>query len=429
MFSPARLGAFLQRLLRLALATILLLMALSVVVEVVTRLDAETPMLQDRGFWVAIPLNLLPAIVLSVLVFWLAGRYVQALYKLDSVMEGVRFILRSRFGMSSFGPWIKVEKGTITKGEDSIVATTGGPGNVIVYNDSAVVLEKDGRLTRVEGSGYVKLEPFERIFGIIDLRPKRWVVTVEAMTKDGIPISWDAEIHYQIVDNGQEPSEDAPYPFSKDAVFRAAINNYEFVGRDAKQDWEARIVVGRAMGSLRTILSRYYLNDLVGLTEQDARDARRLVQAELDGALRNAVTSLGAKLLAVKLDNFQVRDEITQQWIDAWRAGWHHWSTTTLAEGEAEQIRAYETAKAEAQMSLLVTIGKALEGVSHLDAVLPHMILNRLFSVLDRSSYTASSRIFYPNQAIDALNKMRSLIDDGKEKPPRLLPGEPAQEA
>jgi len=429
MFSPSLLFGFLQRFLRLALATIIVLLALSVVIEVAGRLGAETSLLLDWTLWVAIPLNLLPALVISVLVFWLAGRYVQALYELDSVKEGVSFLMRIRFGQSSFGPLARVEKGMITKGQDGILNKTGGPGHLTVFNDSAVVLERAGRLTRVEGPGYVKLEPFERVFGMVDLRPKRWVLTVEAMTKDGIPISWDAEIHYQIADNGQEPSEESPYPVSEEAVFQAAINKSEFVGKATKMDWEARIMIGNTEGSLRSILARKWLNQLVGLTEQDAQDARREVQAELDATLRRSVSGLGAKILAVKLANLTVEDEITQQWIDAWRTRWQRRSTERLARDEAEHIYAQEMAKAEAQMSLLVKVGQALEGVSHQEAVVPHVILNRLFSVLDRASFSASSRIFFPNQAMEALDKMRGLIGGNEPPVQRLLPGELDQEA
>ncbi len=428
MFSPSRLLAFLKRFLRLALAGILVLLLLSVLAEVLTRLDALPSIWLDWTFWVAIPLNLLPAIVVSGLIFWLAGRYVQALYKLDSVKDGVGFLLRSRFGQSGFGPWMRVEKGTVTQNKECVLSSTGGPGHLIVYHDSAIVLEQAGRLTRIEGPGYVKLESFERIFGIVDLRPKRWVRTVNAMTKDGIPISWDAEIHYQVADNGQEPSEQSPFPLSKDAVFRAAIHNFAFVGKDIKMDWEARIIIGNTEGSLRTILARKYLNQIVGLTEQDAQDARREVQEELETVLHESVPPLGAKILAVKLANLQVQDEITQQWIEAWRARWQRWSTERIARGEAARIYALETAKAEAQMSLLVKMGKALEGLTQRDVVVPHIILNRLFSVLDGASFSASSRIFFPNQAMEALEKMRRIVQDGDPQAMQLLPGDPDQE-
>ncbi len=411
MFNPLRILRFLCRFFLDFIVVILVICNLAVLTEVLTHLDELPVLLFTPAFWLAVGLNMLPAVSVTLIIFWLAGHFLRAVYGLSSRREGVSFLTRSRFGQASFRPWMKIAEGKIALHADSILTRTGGPGNLITYNDSAVVLEQGGRLTKVEGPGYPRLDRFEKIYDIVDLRPKRWVYTVSAMTKEGIPITWDAEVHYQIADGGQTPTDKVPYPVSKEDVFRAATGWWRReAGRVQDLDWEGRLVIGDTEGTLRSILARRPLDQLIGLTEADERAAREAIQEELERELRKAVyPKLGAKILQVKLDNFKVDDAVTQQWIQAWKARWQSWSGIQLAQGEAARIYLQETTKAEAQMRLLVSISRAFQDLDF-KAVTPSIILMRLFSALDRAHLPAVARVFVPGQALDALEKVKRLV-------------------
>jgi hypothetical protein len=263
----------------------------------------------------------------------------------------------------------------------------------------------------VEGAGFPKIDPFEKIYAVLDLRPKRWLYTVSAMTKEGIPIKWDAEVHYQIASGGKKSKEQDPFPLSKTEVFRAATSQWVFAqGGVEMMDWEGRVIISDTEGKLRSILARRPLDRLIGLTEKDAQAARESVQTELEEGLRQSAPKVGAQILRVKLSNLQVDDTVTQQWIQAWKAWWESWSEGVLAQGEASRIYLYETAKAEAQMQLIAKIIQALQQRTADRRITPQIVLMRLFSTLDRAAFAASSRIFFPNQALDALDKMQSLL-------------------
>ena len=412
MFNPVKMLGFGWRILRLALPFLLGLLLLSVLTEWLTYTGNADSLWLAPAFWVQVAVNLIPGVVLGLLVFWLGARFVRDLYKLDNWRAGLGFLLRSRFGMAGFSPWVKIHKGIIDK-EDSFLNQTGGPGNLVVYNDSAVVLERDGQLRRVVGAGFQKLDAFETTYGVVDLRPKRAVLTVEAMTAEGIRIDWDVEIQYQIDDGGETPGEDAPYPLSQDKVLQAATGRWVMADGSAVLDWEKRLTQGLVTGALRNILARKNLNDLVGLAEQSAPPARQAVQQELTSNVRRAASGLGAKVLDVRLDRFRVKDEVTQQWIENWQARWRRWSEEGLAKSQAAQTRLYEATKAEAQASLIASIGQALEDLASRDRVIPRVVLARLFSTLDRAAYHPSSRIFFPAEAMKALDTMRRLTSGG----------------
>jgi hypothetical protein len=414
MFDLGRLVRFLGKLLEVLIPFLLITLALAFLTELLTREGALAERLLNWRFWLSVGLDMIPAFVVMALSLWLAGRFVKVVYRLDSWKEGMGFLLRSRFGLPGFGPWMRVQKGEAEAEEKTILKHIGGRGHLVVYNDSAVVLENGGQLTRVEGAGFPELEPFEKIYDVVDLRPKRWVYTVSAMTREGIPINWDAEVHYQIDDGGQKPSPKTPFPLSKDQVFKAATCKWVFaVGGAEMMDWEGRVIISDTEGKLRSILARRRLDQLIGMTKMEDMDdeaAREAIQVELEEELRKTAGDVGAKILRVKLANLQVNDEVTQQWIKAWKAEWQRWSAGLLAQGEASHIYLYETVKAEAQMRLLVNIIQTLQRQAVSQVITPQIVLMRLFSVLDRAAFASSSRVFFPTQALDALDHIKALI-------------------
>ena len=416
MFNLGRFLRFAGNLLKIAVPCLAIIFILALLTEILTQDGELLDLLSSGKFWLAVGLDMIPAIIVLRLALWLASRFVQVVYRLDTVKDGFNFLLYSRCGQPTFKPW-KLISQEQTMGAE-IVTRMGGPGNLLLFTDSAVVLERAGRLTRVEGGGgFFRLEPFEKIYDIIDLRPKDYNYTVSAITKDGIPIKWDVKIRYQIDDGGQVPTPKVPYPFSREAVLRAAACKWrreEGWRHGQDMDWEGLIVISRTEGILRSILARRYLEQLIGLTEVATQAARQSVQKELEERLSQAVPQLGAKILEVKLDNLKVDDEVTQQWIKNWQAQWKNWSLGLLAQAEGRHIYLVETAKAEAQVRLLVNITQSLQSQLSSQAITPkavtRMVLMRLFSALDRADVAASYGTFFPTEALKALENMRQLV-------------------
>lgn len=422
MINFGRIFRFLRNFLSFFTIFIIVIFILSFVTEIIAQEGGLAERVLRLELWLLTVLNLLPALAVMAFTLYLAGVFLHRVYDLESWREGVGFLLRSRFGPLSFSPWVKVSEGQVTGAKTPVLSRAGGPGNLVVYNDSAVVLEKRGRLTRVEGKGFPSLDAFEKIYDVVDLRPKRYVYTVSAMSREGILVKWDVEVRYQIEGGGKLPTPDEPFPFSEEAVLRAATckwrrePNFQY-GQD--MDWEGLIVVSQTEGLLRTILARRPLNELIGVTQSAAHAAREAVQDELKAGLEEVVTRFGAKLIDVKLDNLQVDDKITEQWIKNWKTGWQRWSAGRLAYGEATYLYEYETVKAEAQMQMIVKLTQAFQKQLMQQTISPNalsqMVLTRLFSVLDRADFASSSRIFFPTQTLAALEGIRKALSPAKD--------------
>ncbi len=310
----------------------------------------------ERGRWLG--LKLVGGLVLPVMAigaaFALSISFMHRLYALKNRREIFWYLIHRLFGQANFKPYILIEEGRLGQitDPDSLIVKVGGPGHMVIRKDSAVVLEKAGRLSRVEGPGFPHLEPFERVYDMIDLRPRRWQYPVVGMSKEGIPVTCETDVIMQIQDGGQPPTGQRPFPMDPNAVLLASTSKWIREAHRAEGDrildWKGLIVVSAAEGTLRSILARYPLDRLIGPESPEQEHPRRIICQELREALDEAASRVGARVLKVELGQIQVADEVTQQWIESWQAAWKQWGTEYLATGEAARIEMVGEVRAEA---------------------------------------------------------------------------------
>lgn len=402
---------FLWRILRLLLplAMVLFLLAFA------TEFYVHTVSLISLDFLLALARDMLPPAIGLALVASLGAGFVSALYGLKGPKEGLLFFGRCLFGQPGFKPYLKITEGRIENGEDHTLRRVGGPGGLVIYNDSAVVLEQAGKLTRVVGPGLVGIELFEKVWEVIDLRPKRWVYVVKGMSKEGIPVSCEADIRFKIDDAGEISTEELPYAVSEEAVFTAACSKWIREGDrsedDQVLDWAGRVVISETEGTLRSILARYPLDRLIGPASPDQKPPRQAIREELKRTLCKAAPKLGAQILSVDLGDIKVDDEVAQQWIETWRSDWRRWAMQRQAEGEAERVQQIETAKVQAQVDMIVAITEALQSLRASGVTIPsQLIVLRLAEVLRQASYDPFTRMFLPSEVISTLKSLEDMM-------------------
>jgi len=396
-----------------------------------------------RTIWV-----MLPVLIALVAVPSFISRFLCELYKIKNRDDAFGFLSRLLFGSCEFGPFLLIKEGKIAVGKDSVLHKVGGPGALVIYNDSAVVTERCGRLHRVLGRGFPTLEPFEKVWEIVDLKPQRWVYEVSAMTREGIPVVCEADISFKIDDrftdeNGRvqnkQPTDEEPYPYTAEAVLRAATSRWvRDPGWDKwPMDWAGRVVIGFTEGTLRDILAEYMLDWLLAPARQGADPPREIIRRRLEEELRQKAERVGAKIISVDLGEIWVRrgekakepghagedDRVPRQWIEAWQADWEAQALTTRLEGEAEIMR-LETAQAQAQAEMLITLTEALQSVVNTEGELrTYLLATRFVQALRWMSFDPYLRAYMPPEAIQTLKRLQDAL--GQEK---MLPGEKASE-
>jgi regulator of protease activity HflC (stomatin/prohibitin superfamily) len=385
-------------------------------------LDSSCPP-ADLDFWLFVLLNMVPGLVAVVIVCWLAASFVQSLYGLKSKGEGWGFLVHSMFGLPGLRPYLIIKEGAIQGDEDHVLRRVGGPGALIIYNDSAVVLQRAGRLTKVLGSGFSFLEPFEKIWDVIDLRPQRWEFAVSAMTQEGISVTCHADISFKIDDGGQKSTLETPHPMTEEAVFRAATSKWIREAWRTEPDrlmtWTKMVIIGETEGTLRSILARYPLDQLVDPA------TRRKIQAELEEALHRSVPELGAKIQRVALGDIQLEDEVTQQWIEKWQAEGRRRMMELEARGQAARAAIEASARIQAQVKMIANTAKAFASMAKYGEEIPsRFVILRFIEMIKRTSVEMLGKLYLPYDVMRTFKMLESSVEGRREEDARYLPDE-----
>jgi regulator of protease activity HflC (stomatin/prohibitin superfamily) len=338
-------------------------------------------------------LGMIPGLVMLWLAWQVAGRFVYALYGLGGPAEGRRYLSTRLVGQMSGGPYLVVKEGKVTFGTNA-VKKIGGPGAVVLYNDSAVVLEQAGRLTQVKrGPVFQQLKPFERVWDIINVLPQRWEFDVTAITQDGIPITYPADIHFQIGDTDEDIFKAATSKWIRDA-WRTEP--------DRLMTWIRLVIISQTEGALRSILARCTLDQLI------KPEQREVVRQELETNLTNWAPTVGARILMVNLGDIQLKGQILQQWIAAWQSERDSAIQITLADGQAQRTKLTEDARIDVQISQLDHTTRILDEMAAHGINLAHFVLLDLVDRIQRLSYDRS--LYLPDGVINTLVALRQIL-------------------
>jgi hypothetical protein len=161
-----------------------------------------------------------------------AAIYLADVFELDNVSVARSFIWE--VALTGSDETMRISQGDIlAEHQTSSNYLIGGPGKVIVDLDSVALFEKPDGTPRVIGptgkepGGKATLDGFERFRQALDLRDHfielrdqgEKTSAVHSRSLDGIPITaTDVRFMFSIYRDGQKPTTENPYPFSRRAV-------------------------------------------------------------------------------------------------------------------------------------------------------------------------------------------------------------------
>lgn len=404
-----------------------------------------------------------PVLVALVAIPWLASHFIHTLYDTKDLKEAYNFLERNVFGMQEMRPIVIVKEGHIFVGAGSLHDRVGGRALVIVYNDSAVVVEKGGQLVRVTGPAFGFLKPFERFWEVVDLRCQHWPFTVGAMTREGIPISCVADITFKIDDRfiDQEgyvrvkspvtatapAAMDAeidvelkkagigkPLPYTEEAVFKAATRIWVRIRQpdhsEQLRKWTGQVLLSEVEGALRSILYDYWLDGIIRPPGPGYKYPREEIQEKLEQKLRDALkvnSKIGARVLRVALGEIDVDQDkgkgkgeddkkrrISTRWFEAWQAGSEQRAVESRAEGEVELAR-LQADQVQARAEMVLTLTEAIRPVGDsTEDISSYKLATRFVETLWWMSYSPAVQAFMPPDAIRTLDELQKMLGKGK---------------
>jgi regulator of protease activity HflC (stomatin/prohibitin superfamily) len=197
-------------------------------------------------------------------------------------------------GARTFGfarPYVRVENGKMVEplstrglfakgGESELAKKFGGPGELEVSEGNVVVLEVDGKLSRIVGHGTYALKPREWFKkpidgkGILDLRPCfAKPAEISVVTKDGYPLvlKWGAGLRLELKAatdkrpasraQGAESRSRVINPDSQFAIYEETVK--KAVYNTGAGTWRDGYPNG-AIAHVRPVAAKYTLEQIVG---------------------------------------------------------------------------------------------------------------------------------------------------------------------
>lgn len=395
---------------------------LLVALATVLSLSLLTELIQGEVDWtslgawlqlcLAVARDLAPSAMAFLAVCFLATYFVQRLYKIDRIGEALDLVNRLVLRFWASSPQLQVTGGAIGGSEPQTETSVGGPAFLAVPDETVVLLERGGRFTRIQGRGSTQLEPFERIYEVIDLHPQRCALTVRAMSQEGIPVSFNVRISYETDGEGRA-SKDAQSPVSDQRALEIAVNaciqdDHES-GEPPVMDSKERVLVAEAGTALQGIVAQLPLAWLLGLTCPNDQSPRQSLQLELERLLNATMPQRGVRVLSVELVGIKAPDEITQLWNEARQQRMVDGASDEHAQGLP--VKDVRTTKSLAQAMLVTDIVEAFRPIAARDrAIVPRDALIRLLTAVSRASSSKWTYAANEEEVLDVLRTIRDLI-------------------
>ena len=377
--------------------------------------------------WVAI--GALPGLAALLGVLVMAGQFTKVVFGLKSWWLGFRYAFLCMFGPPGPFPYpyaLITEGGVRERDRQKFLAhrQLGGPGRLVVFNDSAVVLERYGRITRIVGPGIVFLERFERVREIIDLRPQVKTYPAEQVivaTRDGILVGTEVTIRFQIKRATTSPSSGVAYPVDPATLMAAATAHGVRIGPAPGQrmisKWRDR-VLRNVDSTLRDIVAGKTLDALFEPTDV-FKDPREEIRQEMLRQLSQSSAGFGAEVLDVMLGPFKpVSSSVERQRLATWQAARQAEDRVKEACGRAQAMLTRESAYAYAQLEMMLAIDRGFRRlVINGENLTSHFVALRFIEMLRRTA--GSPEALLPEESIKTLDFLNRLLTG--EAPPKKL--------
>ncbi len=389
-------------------------------------------------------------------------QYVQDLHDV-SAEEAAGLVAHLIFGagLSVGAPVLRVRAGQTDLDGPPIVYKIGGPAKLNVDLNNVVVTSRLGTLRRILGPGLHDLEPFERVWDVVDLRPQRRTLTVEFVTRDGIPALCQATLVCRIAPPGYAESplaedgtlspavgvaRDRLFGYSAEAVFQVTTSTYvrKPEGRNRVIDWVSGMANDVLEATVRDILEQHRLDELLNpqyWLEGDEGPPRaaaipKLV-SDLEDQIESEVLSKGKErgVIVERVELGTVRpaeDAISRQWLEFWQAKLQKGIDRYAMEAETTHEQLAEAARFEAQVTF---VNRVLEEVQSLRSeglyVPPQLIIASFMEVLhsmgDRSPKAQQQLYEEAENLIRAVNAVQQEDMVQARAHEEQLPGSPEQ--
>lgn len=302
---------------------------------------------------------------------------------------------------------------------DPLALSALGNGIILSDCDHVVAVSSGLQFKGTQGPGLSFTGFADRPMRTLDLRPQLRSFLVHGLTRDGIQVKVNASTPFQIDRGEQQPRLGEPFPYRKNAAFRAVHAQMTALAGSPDHPQHAWDELPRLYGIriLQDILAQYDFDDLYRYNPGQQPPRVRIAQ-EFRERLRAALEPCGIQLIGGGIGNLlPVREEVLKERVRNWRAEWVRRIPVKQAAGQQERLWRIEQARAEAQARLILALGEQLADLDRPDTpATPEKIVQQFLRILEEMTQQPPMRRYLPRETSEELRRLEADVR-GKETP------------
>lgn len=286
--------------------------------------------------------------------------------------------------------WMRGEEKLIKRADgDLFGGFLSGPGVILTGCDHAVALSTGLKFKGAKGPGVIFTNMSDKPVEVIDLRVQLRAFPVQARTKDGIAIKVVTFTPFQIGAGKEKPELGKGFPYRSKDVFKA-LQAQMMEHQDAsqvpkkleQQKWyDLPEIIGER--AVRQALSRYEFDQLYApfeLYTDFGQHPRSEIGRYLREELERVLPTWGLQRVGSGISNLEPVDpRLLEHRVEAWRADWARRIMLKQAAGQSKRLRLVEQSRAQAQVDIVLDIGKRLSKLRDAGDPLPMDQIARYF--------------------------------------------------
>ena len=292
----------------------------------------------------------------------------------------------------------------------------GGPLNLIVFDGSALYLERGNRFSRVVGPGehIPFLEWHETIKYVVDLHPKVKTDKFDVWTKDGIKIKLEVQIECRIGDPSKnDPANGVVYPYDPVAV-KKAVERFSLRWPNRQEGEPSEFTwIDAAWGQVTGIVPGYIgsrtLDDLFIADRKSGQILSSESIDEVKDKLNSATQAFGVFITDFQILKVDMPPEVYEHQKEQWKTERQSLATIIDGQTKAFHIRSHEKARADAQRDLIIAIAGGLK--KNKGRPYAESLLLSLSGVLDNSLKDPLMRAYLASSTLETLEKIKTMLD------------------
>jgi regulator of protease activity HflC (stomatin/prohibitin superfamily) len=262
------------------------------------------------------------------------------------------------------------------------------------------------------------LSPAEFVTDMIDLRRQLRTQSVEANTRDGIPVETTVTVIFRVRYVPTPDDSDILYPYDREAIFN--VNYARSTNGREVYVWTEQLCP-RAAAIFVDELAQYRLNDLY--QDNGSVSPFDLMQQTIKRKLESYADRFGIEIIGVGIGNLQLPPEVVEQRIRTWQVDWERQIRVQRAVGGAEAERRLKNARARAQIEIIHNITQNIEAMRQAGhSNLTQIVMLRMIEALEDATADPVVQMLLPHELMtqlveEASGQMKDwLLESGEQR-------------